>query len=75
MTFSPFIRETADRVLKSAVQGYLAAWFIASGGTPNFDKLFTVDNCKASAVVAVLSLATALGLRQQGSSRSTSQVL
>jgi hypothetical protein len=75
MQLSPFIRETADRVLKSAAQGYLAAWFLSSGGTGDFDHLFTVLNLKAAAVAAVLSAAMAFGLKFQGSDRNTSQVI
>lgn len=75
MTFSPFVKETADRVVKSAIQGYIAAWLIASGTSPDFDRLLTVTNCKAAAVVAVLSLATAFGFKYQGADRNTSQVI
>ena len=70
-----FLRETADRATKSFLQGYVAAWFLASSGTPDLDRLFTVGNLRAGALMAVLSVITALGLRNVGDSRDTSQVL
>jgi hypothetical protein len=76
MTFSDntkaWVKETADRLIKSFGQGYLAAWLI-SGRT--FDTLFTVDNLKAGVVLVALSLATAVGLKQVGSDQSTSRLL
>jgi hypothetical protein len=65
-------KETADRLIKSFAQGYLASWLI-SGRT--FDTLFTVDNLKAGVVLVALSLATAAGLKQLGTDQSTSRLL
>ena len=70
-----FLRETADRALKSFLQGYVSLFFLRSGATPDLDKLFTIDNLRAGALMAVLSVITALGLRNVGDSRDTSQVL
>ena len=75
MLTARFIKETADRVLKSFVQGYLASFLLASGITPNLDKFLTLQNLQAAVLMAILSLCTAFGLRPVGSDTGTSQII
>lgn len=68
-----WLYETADRVAKSFVQGYVTSWLVFKG--PQYDTMLTTTNLKAGAAMAGLCLATALGFKQIGSDHSTSQVV
>ena len=64
-----WLLSTAERLVKTFLQGYIAFWTLTAGlgDTPAevaradaFDTLFTIDNVKAGLVMAVLSLATSI---------------
>lgn len=67
-----FIKDTAERVVKTFVQAYLGAW-LATGA--NFDGLTDTANLKIGVVAAAVSIAMAMGLKGIGPNKDSSTVL
>ena len=63
VTDSTWRGDVADRIVRSAAQGYLAGWLVLGG---SFDSLLSVEPLKGAAVAVVLSVLFALGATQIG---------
>ena len=64
-----FIKDTAERAVKTFVQAYLAAWVV---GGSNFDGLTNTANLK---IGVVASIAMAMGLKKVGPNKDSGSVL
>lgn len=65
-----WLRDTVERVIRTFLQGWLAAWLIIEDKT--FDTLFTEDVLLIGVVAAVGAFLTAIGGAQVGTSQSPS---
>lgn len=63
-----FMKDAAERALRTFFQGYLGAW-IATGA--DFDGLVSADNIKVGVVAVALSVAMSLGLKNVGPNRNS----
>lgn len=67
-----FIKDTAERAVRTFFQGYLGSW-LATGA--DFDGLVKTDNLKVGVVAVALSIAMSLGLKKVGSNKESGSVL
>lgn len=67
-----FIKDTAERAVRTFFQGYLGSW-LATGA--DFDGLIKTDNLKVGVVAVALSVAMSLGLKRVGSNKESGSVL
>lgn len=77
-----WLLSTGERLTKTFLQGYLAFYLLAAGlgnggvdnvakSTNAFDLLFTMNNVKAGAVAAVLSLLTSIASTPLGPDKNS----
>lgn len=69
---STFFKDTAERAVRTFLQGYLGAW-IATGA--NFDGLVSTDNLKIGAVAVALSVAMSMGLKNVGPNKGSASAV
>lgn len=69
---SNFIKDTAERAVRTFVQGYLGSW-LATGA--DFDGLVDTSNLKVGVVAVALSVAMSMGLKKVGSNKESGSVL
>lgn len=67
-----FIKETAERAVRTFVQAYLSVWMV---GGADFDGLKDADNLKAAVVAVALSVAMSMGLKKVGSDKDSASAL
>jgi len=67
-----FIKDTAERAVRTFFQGYLGSW-LATGA--DFDGLIAADNLKVGVVAVALSIAMSMGLKNMGSNKQSGSVL
>ena len=67
-----FIKDTAERAVKTFVQAYLAAWVV---GGSDFDGLTNTANLKIGVVAVAASIAMAMGLKKVGPNKDSGSVL
>lgn len=65
-----FLADTAERVGKTFVQGYAAAWVVVGGA--DFDALFSLDNAKLGLAAGAFAVATSLAATRVGAKDSAS---
>jgi hypothetical protein len=58
-----FVKDTAERAVKTFFQGYLGVW-LATGA--DFEGLVSTDNLKVGVVAVALSIAMSMGLKNVG---------
>ena len=69
---STFVKDTAERAVRTFLQGYLGAW-IATGA--DFDGLVATDNLKVGAVAVALSVAMSMGLKNVGPNKGSASAV
>jgi hypothetical protein len=69
---STFIKDTAERAVRTFMQAYLGAW-IATGA--DFDGLTKSANLKIGVTAVALSIAMAMGLKKVGANKDSGSVL
>ena len=69
---STFIKDTAERAVRTFMQAYLGAW-IANGA--DFDGLTNSANLKIGVTAVALSIAMAMGLKKVGANKDSGSVL
>lgn len=67
-----FIKETAERAVRTFVQAYLSVWMV---GGANFDGLKDTDNLKAAVVAVALSVAMSMGLKNVGPNKGSASAV
>ena len=67
-----FIKDTAERAVKTFVQAYLAAWVVAGS---DFDALTDMANVKIGVVAVAASIAMSMGLKNVGSNKDSASVI
>jgi len=69
---STFAKDTAERAVRTFLQGYLGSWLAAGA---DFDGLVSETNIKVGIVAVALSVAMSLGLKNVGSKKNSPSVL
>jgi hypothetical protein len=69
---STFIKDTAERAVRTFMQAYLGAW-IATGA--DYDGLVDTANLKIGVTAVALSIAMAMGLKKVGANKDSGSVL
>jgi len=72
ITMSTFLKDTAERAVRTFLQGYLGAW-IATGA--DADGLIATDNLKVGAVAVALSVAMSMGLKNVGPHKGSASAI
>ena len=67
-----FIKDIAERAVKTFVQAYLAAWVVAGS---DFDALTDVANVKIGVVAVAASIAMSMGLKNVGPNKDSASVI
>lgn len=67
-----FIKEAAERAVRTFVQAYLSVWVVSGA---DFEGLTNADNLKAGAVAVALSVAMSMGLKNVGPNKNSSSIL
>jgi hypothetical protein len=69
---SKFLKDTAERAVRTFLQAYLAAW-VATGA--DFDGLVASDNLKVGVTAVALSIAMAMGLKKVGPNKDSASAI
>jgi hypothetical protein len=69
---SKFLKDTAERAVRTFLQAYLAAW-VASGA--DFDALVDSTNLKIGVTAVALSVAMAMGLKNVGPNKDSASAI
>lgn len=69
---SKFVKDIAERAVKTFIQAYLAAWVVAGS---DFDALTDTANLKIGVVAVAASIAMSMGLKKVGPNKDSGSVL
>lgn len=69
---STFVKDTAERAVRTFLQAYLAAWVVAGS---DFDALTDMTNVKTGVVAVAASIAMSMGLKKVGPNKGSASTL
>jgi hypothetical protein len=67
-----FIKDAAERAVKTFIQAYLAAWVVAGS---DFDALTDMANVKIGVVAVAASIAMSMGLKNVGPNKGSASAV
>lgn len=67
-----FVKDAAERAVKTFIQAYLAAWVVAGS---NFDGLTNTENLKVGVVAVAASVAMSMGLKNVGPNKGSASAV